>query len=194
MIDEPQQRRRSSRPATRSDATDRARADGRVVRAVHRGAPATRSPRSRSSTPARTGKRLTFARGQGARRRDRAATARRGRPSGSGRPTRRSTARRCAAPAARVLTDLVSLVRFALDAGRRARAVSPSSCASASTPGCCSRRTPAGRSRPSSCAGSTGSATTSRPRSAITRDDFDYAPFVERGRPREGVRGLRRGR
>ena len=52
--------------------------------------------------------------GEGARRTRSRSRRTSGRPSASGRPTRRSTARRCAARQQRVLTDLVSLVRFAL--------------------------------------------------------------------------------
>ncbi len=72
--------------------------DRRVVRAVHRGEPATRSPPSRSSTAARTrsGSRSRRSRSSRTRSASRRAS---GRPSGSGRPTRRSTARRSAAPA-----------------------------------------------------------------------------------------------
>ena len=82
----------------------------------------TRSPRSRCSTAAPYAQRLTFrdvkelAEAIGRHR-----TA--GRPSGCGRPTRRSTARRSAAPGERVLTNIVSLVRVHPGRGRRARAV-----------------------------------------------------------------------
>ena len=75
---------------------------------------ATRSPPSRSSTPAAQPQRLTFREVKELAAGDRAARRTSGRPRSSGRPTSSSTARRCAAPAQRVLTDLVSLVRVAL--------------------------------------------------------------------------------
>ena len=81
----------------------------------------------------------------------------------------------------RVLTDLVSLVRFALeqedelvpypDLRRRAlRSL-------ARRPA----RPPAASSRPSSCAGWTRSADHVAASLAITPDDFQFAPFVQQG-------------
>ena len=65
--------------------------------------------------------RLTFARGQGARRRRSGGRRTVDAREALGGLRGSSTARRCAAPAQRVLTDLVSLVRVALAPGRRAR-------------------------------------------------------------------------
>ena len=84
--------------------------------------------------------------------------------------------------AQRVLTDLVSLVRFALAPGRRARRLTPSSSRERFDAWLLQQEN-AGRDvhARAARAGSSGSATTSRRRSAITADDFDYTPFVEHG-------------
>ena len=129
----------------------------------------TRSPRFRSSTAAPTAS-GSLQGDQGARERDRAPAAPAGRPKRSGRPTRRSTARRSAGQ-----PDSVShRPRLArpLRAGARERACPiPRACrTSASGRGCSSRRTPGARSRPSSSPGWSTSAITSPPhlRSAPT--------------------------
>ena len=92
----------------------------------------------------------------------------------------------------RVLTDLVSLVRFALHQ-ETSSSRTPSSCASA-TDAWLLQQENAGRDvhAPSSSRGSSGSATTSPRRSAITPDDFGYTPFVERGGLGKGGAGVRR--
>ena len=81
----------------------------------------------------------------------------------------------------RVLTDLVSLVRFALEQDDELVPYPELVRERFDALAARSRRTPGGRSPPSSSPGSSGSATTSPRRSAITPDDFEYTPFVEHG-------------
>ena len=81
----------------------------------------------------------------------------------------------------RVLTDLVSLVRFALHQEDELVAVPRPGRASASTPGSSSRRTPAAVFTAEQLAWLERIRDHIAAALAITTDDFDYAPFAEAG-------------
>ena len=160
---------------------DRARArDGRVVPRVHRADNATRSPRSRSSTAARTSSGSPSRRSRSSRTRS---DARRdhGRPSALWQAYEaldRSQGPRLR----RTGPDRPRLAR-ALRASNRRMSSSRSRArhANATTPGCSSRRTQGRSSRPSSSPGSSGSATRRRLARRSPATTSTYPPFAERG-------------